>query len=135
MSETVVLQKKPPYEESEKYFSFQIKGWTNFDPMDKALVKIAQAIEDGGGFLTLVEVMRVEDDLASIGDDEVSECFKNILAAKRLLKNVHEIPKKLIEELSSALKAEEEVVPKKPVTMAPISPVNNESGSRPSCWP
>jgi hypothetical protein len=76
-----------------------------------------------------VEVLKVEYDLAGIGDEEVSECFANILAAKRLVRNVHEIPKKLIEELRSALKAEEEVVPKKPVTMAPISPVNDESGS------
>src|SRR5438093_1391762 len=105
-------QKIQTYEQSEKYFSFQIKGWTNFDPMDKTLAKIAEGIEQGGGFLSLMEVLKVEDDLASIGDEEVRECFANILAAKRLLRNAHELPKNLIEELRSALKTDEEVVPK-----------------------
>src|ERR1700730_2303591 len=96
-------------EHKEKYFSFQIKGWTNFDPMDKTLAKIAENIEQGSGFLTLVEVLKTENDLACIGDEEVRECFANILAAKRLVRNVHELPKKLIEDLRSALKTEEEV--------------------------
>jgi hypothetical protein len=103
-------------EPNERYFSFQIKAWTNFDPMDKSLSKIAEGIEQGGGFLTLVEVIKVEDDLAGISDEEVRECFANIQAAKRLVRNVHELPKKLIEELRSALKTEEESVPKKPST-------------------
>jgi hypothetical protein len=120
-------------EPNEKYFSFQIKAWTNFDPMDKSLSKIAEAIEQGGGFLTLVEVLKVEDDLASIGDEEVKDCFANILAAKRLIRNVHELPKKLIEDLRSALKTEEEVVPKKTATRVAISSANEES--RVQRWP
>ena len=99
-------QKIQTYEQSEKYFSFQIKGWTNFDPMDKTLARIAEGIEQGCGFLSLMEVLKVEDDLASIGDEEVRECFANILAAKRLLRNAHELPKNLIEELRSALKTD-----------------------------
>ena len=91
-------------EPNEKYFSFQIKGWTTFNPMDKSIAKIAEAIEQGGGFLTLVEVLKVEDNLACIGDEEVRECFANILAAKRLVRNIHELPQKLIEDLRSALK-------------------------------
>ena len=111
-------------EQKEKYFNFQIKGWTNFDPMAKTLGRIAEGIEEGGGFLTLIEVLHVEDDLASIGDEEVRECFANILAAKRLVKNVHELPKQLRDELRSALCAEEEVAPKKPVL--PVTSSGNE---------
>ena len=33
-----------------------------------------------------MEVVKVEDNLASIGDEEVRECFANIIAAKKLLK-------------------------------------------------
>src|SRR5437016_11957454 len=84
-------------EHKEKYFSFQIKGWTNFDPMDKTLASIAKSIEQGDGFLTLLEVQNVETDLAAIGDEEVRECFANILAAKRLVKTVHDLPKNLIQ--------------------------------------
>ena len=83
MSQTLSAPaKNQTSEPSEKYFSFQIQGWTNFNPMDKTLAKIAEGIEQGGGFLTLVEVLQVEDDVASIGDEEVRECFQNILAAK-----------------------------------------------------
>jgi hypothetical protein len=128
-------QRNQTDEHKEKYFSFQIKGWTNFDPMDKTLARIAEGIEQGGGFLTRMEVLKVEEDLAAIGDDEVRECFANILAAKRLVRNVHELPKKLIEELRSALKTEEEVVPTKLVTPVAISSVNDESGSRFKVWP
>jgi|SRR3984893_9028845 hypothetical protein len=120
-------------EPNEKYFSFQIKAWTNFDPMDKSLAKIAEAIEQGGGFLTLVEVLKVEDDLACIGDEEVRDCFANILAAKRLIRNVHELPKKLIEDLRSALKTDDEVAPKKPALRVAISSANEES--RVQRWP
>ena len=129
-------QKIQTYEQSEKYFSFQIKGWTNFDPMDMTLARIAEGIEQGGGFVSLMEVLKVEDDLASIGDEEVRECFANILAAKRLLRNAHELPKNLIVELCSALKTEEEVAPKKTVTPVAISSVDDEPGSRAGLrWP
>ena len=100
---TAVLTVQTP-EPNEKYFNFQIKAWTNFNPMDKSIAKIAEAIEQGGGFLTLVEVLKVEDNLACIGDEEVRDCFANILAAKRLVRNIHELPQKLIEDLRSALK-------------------------------
>ncbi len=120
-------------EHKDKYFSFQIKAWTNFDPMDKSLVKIAEAIEQGGGFLTLVEVLKVEDDLACIGDDEAKECFANILAARRLVRNIHELPKTLLEDLRQALKGEEEAAPKKTATRAAIPSANDES--RVKNWP
>jgi hypothetical protein len=117
----------------DKYFSFQMKAWTNFDPMDKSLAKIAEAMEQGGGFLTLVEVLKVEDDLACIGDVEARECFANILAAKRLLRNIHELPKTLLEDLRSALKTEEEVTPKKTATRVVLPSENDES--RVKNWP
>jgi hypothetical protein len=123
-------------EHKQKYFSFQIKGWTNFDPMDKTLARIAESIEQGGGFLTLVEVLKTENDLACIGDEEVRECFANILAAKRLIRTVHELPKNLIQELLSALKADvEEVAPKKPATSVTNLAANDESASRAKQWP
>jgi len=127
--------KNQTYEQSERYFSFQIKGWTNFDLKDNTLAEIAEAIEQGGGFLTLIEVLKVEDDLASVGDEEVRECFENILAAKRLVQNVHELPKKLIEELRSALKTEYEAIPKK--TSMPVASLSlkDESESPAKRWP
>jgi len=134
MPETLSESKSRTEEAKEKYYSFQIKAWTNFDPMAKTLARVAEGIEHGGGFLTLVEVLEVEEDLASIADEEVRECFANILAAKRLVKNVHELPKELIEELRSALKTEGEV-PKKPPTLAAISSATDESGSRAKHWP
>ena len=126
-------QKNQTDEHKDKYFSFQMKAWTNFDPMDKSLAKIAEAMEQGGGFLTLVEVLKVEDDLACIGDVEARECFANILAAKRLLRNIHELPKTLLEDLRSALKTEEEVTPKKTATRVVLPSENDES--RVKNWP
>jgi hypothetical protein len=128
-------QQNQPDEPSEKFFSFQIKGWTNFDPMNKTLSRIAEGIEEGGGFLTVVEVLKVEDDLASIGDEEVRECFANTIAAKRLLRNLHELPKNLIEELRSALRTEEEGVPKKTAASVPISSRSDEVAPRAKRWP
>ncbi len=120
-------------EQGQKYFSFQIRGWTNFDPMNKTLARIAEDIEAGGGFLTLVEVVKSEESIASIDDEEVRECFENILAAKRLIQNVHELPKKLVEELRSALK-EEGAIAKKNVTAIPTLSANDEPASR-RRWP
>lgn len=122
-------------EPTEKYFAFQIKGWTNFDPIDKTLAGIAEGIEQGGGFLTLVEVLKSENDLASIPDDEVRECFANILAAQRLIRNVHELPSRLLIELRSALKVEEEVVPKKAAASVASLPVSADPELRTKSWP
>jgi hypothetical protein len=123
------------YEKSQRYFSFQIKGWANFDLTDRTLVEIAEAIEQGGGFLTLIEVLKVEDDLAFVGDEEVKECFENMLAAKRLVQNVHGLPKKLIEELRSALKTEYEAIPKKSAMPVASLSLKDESESPAKRWP
>ena len=130
MSETLnAPQKHQTDEHAEKYFSFQIKGWTNFDPMDKSLARIAENIEQGGGLLTVVEVLETEDDLACIGDQEARECFANILAVKRLVRNIHELPNKLIEDLRSALKSGVGV-PKKTPTPVEIPSVNDEPSAK-----
>ena len=119
----------------EKYFSFQIKGWTNFDPMDKSLARVAEGIDQGNGFLTLVEVLRVEDDVASIRDEEVRACFENLLAARRLIRNINELPTKVKEELRAALNTEEQIVPRKIVTLGPGSSASPEAGSVAKRWP
>ena len=88
--------------------------------MDKKLPEITEAIENGGGFVTAVEVLEVEADLAAIKDKEVREGFENILAARRVLLNLGELPKKILEDLHSALKAQAalEVDEKKPASSA-----------------
>jgi hypothetical protein len=137
MWDTAGVQKQTQTDEDKAtYYSLQIKGWTNFDPMGQTLAKIAENIEQGDGFLTLFEVVKTENDLAGIGDEDVKECFANILAAKRVVKTLHELPKNLIEELRSALKTEEEEVsPKKPVVSSANFPAHNISASRPKQWP
>src|SRR5437762_2228052 len=100
-----------------RYFKVQIRAWTDFDPMDKKLPEITEAIEGGGG-LTAIEVLEVEDDLAAISDNEVKEGFQNILAARRVLRSIGELPKSLVEDLRSALNAREEVGERKPVSSA-----------------
>ena len=130
MSEILeVPQAKQSHEPGEKYFNFHIKGWTNFDPMDKTLAKVAEGIERGNGFLTLVEVLKVEDKVASIRDEEARACFENLLAARRLIRNFNELPARVKEELRAALKSEEEVAPSKIVTMLPGSSAGSEPGS------
>ena len=121
-------------EHSEKYFAFQIKGWTNFDPLGTPLAKIAEGIEEGGGFVTLIEVLNVEDDPAAISDEEVRECFANILAAKRLVRTVHGLPKQLMAELRSALD-EQTVIPKKTLASITSLPVNGEPKPKTKFWP
>ncbi len=123
------------HEAKDRYFSFQIKGWTNFDPMDKTLARLAEGIDQGNGFLTLVEVLTVEDDVASIQDEEVRTCFENLLAAKRLIRNFNELPAKIKEELRAALRTEEEAAPNKIVTLVPGSSASPEPAAGGKRWP
>src|SRR6478735_4747946 len=135
MSETLrVPATNQSSEQNEKYFNFQIKGWTNFDPMDKKFGEVAEGIEQGNGFLTLVEVLRVEEKLTSIDDEDAKECFENLLAAKRLIHNMNELSAKVKEELRAALKREEEVARNKIVTLAPAPSVNEGSAPRVKRW-
>jgi len=134
VSETLTAPRRSHnHEQSGKYSKFQIKGWVNFDATDKTLAEIAEGVEQGDGFVTLMEVVEV-DDLASIGDEEARECFENIIAARKLLQNVHELPKKLIEEFRAALKTEEEISPKKIVTSIANSSEATNKGKR-GVWP
>jgi hypothetical protein len=136
MSELLKMQQTNPGDaQKEKYFSFQIKGWLNFDPMDKPLAKVAEGIEQGDGFLTMVEVLKVEDDVSSIGDEEARACFENLLAARMLVRNIDQLPARVKEELRAALKSEDEVLPKKMVTRIPGSSPNQEMATVSKRWP
>jgi hypothetical protein len=133
MSESLkVLPADQRSKQTATYFSFQIKGWTIFDPMDGTIGTISERIESGDGFLTLIETLRVETNLAAIDDEDVRECFENLHAAKRLIQNVNELPAKVKEELRAALGTEGEMVPNK---LPPESIVDNESLSRTKRWP
>jgi hypothetical protein len=121
-------------EPRQRYFSFHIKGWTTVDPMQMSLTSIAEEIEEGSGFLTLVEVVRTEDSLAAIDDEDVRECFENIQAAKRLIQNAHRLPNRLFDELCSALQDAEQALPRK--TVAPVTlPMNDKAAARERPWP
>ena len=98
----------PASPEVKKYSKLQIKAWTNFDPTDKRLSEIAQAIESGAGFVTVMEVTQVTE-LKEIGDREVRERFETIAAAEKLLQNLDKLPKAVREQLYSALTAAEPV--------------------------
>ena len=60
MSESTTPPANPTDEHKEKYFSFHIKGWTNFDPINETLARIAEGIEQGNGCLTLLEVRELK---------------------------------------------------------------------------
>ena len=105
-----------------KYFKFQLSGWTDFDPMDKELSEITDAIAQGSGLLSAIEVVEVQDDLAAIKDMEVREGFQNILAARRILRSLGDLPKNVVEELRSALRVQEEVDERKPPRSAESQP-------------
>jgi len=96
-----------------KYYKIQVRGWIDFDPLDKKLPEIADAIERGGGFLTAVEVLDVKDDLSAVSDNVVREGFENIMAARRVLRSIGELPTSLVEDLRAALSVPAEA-PKKP---------------------
>jgi hypothetical protein len=100
---SVVAQPSQISEPKQHYFKVQMRAWTNFDPINKSLAEIAELIEKGNGFLTMVEVLEVENSLESVPDEEVRNAFENILAAKRLMAAVNNLPAKLKEELRSAL--------------------------------
>jgi hypothetical protein len=115
---SIVPQSSQTEGPKERYFKVQMKAWTNFDPMEKTLSEIAQAMEQGNGFLSVIEVLEVADSLASISDEDIRDGFENVVAAKRLVRAVNNLPAKLKEELRSALEGEAEmksphVIPKK----------------------
>ena len=107
--------------EAGKYYKIQVRGWTDFDPLDKKLPEIADAIERGGGVLTAVEVLDIKDDLSAITDNLVRECFQNILAARTVLRSIGELPPSVVEDLRAALNRAAET-PKKAVASENVEP-------------
>jgi hypothetical protein len=97
----------------ERYYKVQMRAWTNFDPMEKTLAEIAESMDQGNGFLSVVEVLEVAENLASVTDEDVRDGFANILAAKRLLAAVDTLPQKLKDELRSALQAGSDAGPRR----------------------
>ncbi len=89
--------------QDRKYFKVQLRAWTNFDPTDMELAEIAEAIENGSGFVSVIEVTRVAPTLAEIDDPEIRRRFAIVHAAQRLVENIHELPKSLQEKLYAAL--------------------------------
>src|SRR5438046_10396795 len=97
-----------------RYFKLQIRAWTDFDPMDKNLSEITEAIEQGGGLLTAIEVLTVEEDLAASSDNDEREGVQNILDARRVLGSVGELPKRFVADDRATKRAEEEVAERRP---------------------
>jgi len=91
--------------DSKKYFKLQLKAWTNFDPGQHDLTAIADAIQNGGGFVTVMEVTQVSE-LNEINYPEVRERFESLEAAKKILQNLDKLPKSVREQLYSALAVE-----------------------------
>jgi hypothetical protein len=89
----------------KKYFKLQLKAWTNFDPAQHDLTAIADAIQNGGGFVTVMEVTQVSE-LNEISDSEVRERFESLEAAKKILQNLDKLPQSVREQLYSALAVE-----------------------------
>lgn len=91
--------------DSRKYFKLQLKAWTNFDPSQYELSAIADAIQHGGGFVTVMEVTQASE-LSEIGDLEVRERFESLEAAEKILQNLDKLPKSVRDQLYSALTTE-----------------------------
>lgn len=110
-----------------QYYKIQVLGWTDFDPMDKKLPEIADAIERGGGVLTAVEVLDKKDDLSAISDNLVREGFQNILAARRVLSSIGELPPSVVEDLRAALNRPAETA-KKTAASENVEPAARRAG-------
>jgi hypothetical protein len=116
----------------ERYYKIQMRAWTNFDPMEKTLAEIADSMDQGNGFLSVVEVLEVAENLASVADEDVRDGFANILAAKRLLGAIETLPHKLKEELRSALQAGTDMAPRRLSKKSPGSAVEELGRSQDS---
>ena len=136
MSETLrVIPVDPNSKGEAKYFAFQIRGWTDFDPMDKSLATIAEGIQEGGGFLTAVEVLKVASEISKIEDEEVRECFENLRAAKRLIQKANELPARMIEELRAALRVEHEAAPNRNLKVVNTAVLDDPAQAHSKRWP
>src|SRR5207249_9436907 len=62
-----------------RYFKVQIRAWTDFDPMDKKLPEITEAIERGGGLLMEIESQGAVEYVAASGCiGEEGRCNKRL---------------------------------------------------------
>jgi hypothetical protein len=108
MSDVTRVPKIPVATAPTAYFKMQIRCWTDFDPMGKKLTEIADAVERGDAFLTAVEILDVKDDVSAISDNVVREGFENIVAARKVLRNIAELPTAILEDLRTALNSRAE---------------------------
>jgi hypothetical protein len=104
--------------QSKKYFKLQLKAWTNFDPAQEELTSIATAIQNGDGFVTVMEVTQVSE-LNEITDPEVRERFESLAAAEKILQNLDKLPRAVREQLYSALNEGSGQTSKSDRTIAP----------------
>lgn len=86
-----------------RFFKVQIKGWIDFDPTGRQFSDIAWAFENGSGFVSVVEVAQVANNVGDIADPEVRERFADVLAANRVLQHVAGLPSSLKDRLQRAL--------------------------------
>jgi len=92
--------------EPQRYYKVQMKAWTTSDPSKMDLRELVEHIERGTGILTVIEVVKVADDLNGVDDVEVREQFENVRAVERIVRNIDGLPKSLRERLHAALAAE-----------------------------
>jgi len=100
------LANQPSSQTDRRFYKVQIKGWVDFDPTDRALSDIVQAIEKGSGVVTAMEVTKVANAMSEIPDPEVRERFTDIAAVNRVVDNFGALPSLLKEKLQRALRGE-----------------------------
>jgi hypothetical protein len=98
--------KQPLPARDGRFYKMQIKGWVDFDPTGRELNELVNAIENGGGFVTVLEVTEVANRLVDITDPEIRERFANVVAVDRILRNAADLPSALKEKLQRALGSE-----------------------------
>lgn len=106
-----VVQANPTVVEKKRFYKVQARVWVQFDPTNAEFSDVAEAIEQGTGFLTMMEVIHVVQDSEEIDDPEVKERFADLRAAERILRNRLELPNSLREKLRSALGTQHEETP------------------------
>jgi len=102
----ILPPKQPTPARDSRFFKVQIKGWLDFDPTGREFNDIAQAVENGSGLVSVIEVSQVANGLEEINDPEVRERFADIIAINRILQNLVELPSSLRNKLHRALKNE-----------------------------
>lgn len=89
--------------DKKRYYKIQLRAWASFDPSTMDLLEIAHLIERGEGLVTAIEVVKTADGINAIDDVDVRERFESIEAVQRVMANIGDIPKPLLQKLYSAL--------------------------------